>query len=143
MQLTFRGITLAVAAVAALCYFGRPILVPMVCALLLGFLLDPLVRGLERIRLPRALAAFIVMLALSAAVWGVTYFSYVRVAAFVKDLPKYSEKIKESIGKVREQSQKLEKAKPTDADINAAITNICRCGTFHEVRAAIHAAASA
>jgi isoquinoline 1-oxidoreductase alpha subunit len=36
-----------------------------------------------------------------------------------------------------------EKPKPTDADINAAITNICRCGTFQEVRAAIHAAAKA
>jgi isoquinoline 1-oxidoreductase alpha subunit len=36
-----------------------------------------------------------------------------------------------------------ENPKPTDADIDAAITNICRCGTFREVRAAIHAAASA
>ena len=34
-----------------------------------------------------------------------------------------------------------EKPKPTDADINAAITNICRCGTFQQVREAIHAAA--
>ncbi len=33
-----------------------------------------------------------------------------------------------------------EKPKPTDADIDAAITNICRCGTFQQVRAAIHAA---
>jgi isoquinoline 1-oxidoreductase alpha subunit len=36
-----------------------------------------------------------------------------------------------------------EKPKPTDADIDGAITNICRCGTFQQVRAAIHAAASA
>ncbi|HWI37524.1 MAG TPA: (2Fe-2S)-binding protein [Burkholderiales bacterium] len=36
-----------------------------------------------------------------------------------------------------------EKPKPTDADINAAITNICRCGTFQQVRAAIHSAAKA
>jgi isoquinoline 1-oxidoreductase alpha subunit len=36
-----------------------------------------------------------------------------------------------------------EKPKPTDADINAAITNICRCGTFQQVREAIHAAAKA
>jgi isoquinoline 1-oxidoreductase alpha subunit len=36
-----------------------------------------------------------------------------------------------------------DKPKPTDADINAAITNICRCGTFVQVRAAIHAAANA
>jgi isoquinoline 1-oxidoreductase alpha subunit len=35
-----------------------------------------------------------------------------------------------------------EKPKPTDADIDAAITNICRCGTFQQVREAIHAAAS-
>ena len=36
-----------------------------------------------------------------------------------------------------------EKPKPTDADIDRAITNICRCGTFQQVRAAIHAAANA
>jgi isoquinoline 1-oxidoreductase subunit alpha len=35
------------------------------------------------------------------------------------------------------------KPKPTDADINAAITNICRCGTFQQVREAIHMAAKA
>jgi isoquinoline 1-oxidoreductase subunit alpha len=35
-----------------------------------------------------------------------------------------------------------EKPKPTDKDIDDAITNICRCGTFQQVRAAIHAAAS-
>jgi len=36
-----------------------------------------------------------------------------------------------------------DKPKPTDADINDTITNICRCGTFQQVRAAIHAAANA
>jgi isoquinoline 1-oxidoreductase subunit alpha len=36
-----------------------------------------------------------------------------------------------------------EKPKPTDADIDAAITNICRCGTFQQVREAIHSAAKA
>jgi isoquinoline 1-oxidoreductase subunit alpha len=36
-----------------------------------------------------------------------------------------------------------EKSKPSDADIDSAITNICRCGTFQQVRAAIHAAAIA
>lgn len=36
-----------------------------------------------------------------------------------------------------------DKPKPSDADIDAAITNICRCGTFREARAAIHAAANA
>jgi isoquinoline 1-oxidoreductase subunit alpha len=31
---------------------------------------------------------------------------------------------------------------PTDADIDLAVTNICRCGTFQQVREAIHSAAS-
>jgi isoquinoline 1-oxidoreductase subunit alpha len=36
-----------------------------------------------------------------------------------------------------------DKPKPTDADIDGAITNICRCGTFQQARAAIHAASNA
>jgi len=36
-----------------------------------------------------------------------------------------------------------EKPRPTDAEIDAAITNICRCGTYQRIRAAIHAVASA
>ncbi len=33
--------------------------------------------------------------------------------------------------------------RPTDADIDAAITNICRCGTYARIRQAIHTAAKA
>ena len=31
--------------------------------------------------------------------------------------------------------------KPSDADIDAAMTNICRCGTYQRIRAAVHRAA--
>jgi aerobic-type carbon monoxide dehydrogenase small subunit (CoxS/CutS family) len=34
-----------------------------------------------------------------------------------------------------------QKPKPTDADIDEAMTNICRCGTYNRIRAAIHTAA--
>ncbi len=34
-------------------------------------------------------------------------------------------------------------SKPSDADIDAAMTNICRCGTYLRIRAAIHAVAGA
>ena len=36
-----------------------------------------------------------------------------------------------------------EKPNPTDAEIDAAITNLCRCSTYVRVRPAIHAAAKA
>lgn len=35
------------------------------------------------------------------------------------------------------------KPKPTDDDIDQAIANICRCGTYQRVKAAIHRAAGA
>ena len=36
-----------------------------------------------------------------------------------------------------------DKPNPSNADIDTTITNICRCGTFQQVREAIHAAAKA
>jgi isoquinoline 1-oxidoreductase alpha subunit len=36
-----------------------------------------------------------------------------------------------------------ENPRPSDADVDAAITNNCRCGTYHRVRKAIHRAANA
>jgi isoquinoline 1-oxidoreductase alpha subunit len=36
-----------------------------------------------------------------------------------------------------------EKPQPTDEDINAAITNICRCGTYNRIRAGVKQAAGA
>jgi len=36
-----------------------------------------------------------------------------------------------------------QKPQPSDADIDAAMTNICRCGTYNKVRTAIHRAAKA
>ena len=35
-----------------------------------------------------------------------------------------------------------DKAQPSDSEIDAAITNICRCGTYNRIRKAIHRAAS-
>ena len=34
------------------------------------------------------------------------------------------------------------KPKPSDADIDEAMTNICRCGTYQRIRAAVHVAAA-
>lgn len=33
-------------------------------------------------------------------------------------------------------------AQPTDAEIDAALTNLCRCGTYHRIRKAVHRAAA-
>jgi isoquinoline 1-oxidoreductase alpha subunit len=46
------------------------------------------------------------------------------------------------VGMIMSATALLEKnSKPSDADIDAAMTNLCRCGTYARVRKAIHAAA--
>jgi isoquinoline 1-oxidoreductase subunit alpha len=47
-------------------------------------------------------------------------------------------------GQIMAATALIERTKhPTDADINAAMTNICRCGTYDRIRSTIHRAASA
>jgi isoquinoline 1-oxidoreductase alpha subunit len=36
----------------------------------------------------------------------------------------------------------MKKPKPTDSDIDEAMTNVCRCGTYQRIRAAVHQAAA-
>ena len=61
------GLTSAAVIIAAL-YFGREILIPLALALLLGFVLYPLVAWLKRLGLP-LLAAVTVVVSLSLGAW--------------------------------------------------------------------------
>ena len=45
-------------------------------------------------------------------------------------------------GQIMAAAALLKKARPTDADIDEVMTNICRCGTYQSIREAIHTAAS-
>ncbi len=61
------GLTSAAVIIAAL-YFGREILIPLALALLLGFVLYPLVAWIKRLGLP-LLAAVTVVVSLSLGAW--------------------------------------------------------------------------
>jgi predicted PurR-regulated permease PerM len=53
-------------------YFGRSFFLPIVLALLLNFLLSPVVRGLNRLRIPNGLGALLVVFGfLGALAWGI------------------------------------------------------------------------
>src|SRR6266403_2681443 len=66
----------------ALCYFGKVVLATIMFSLLLAFSLEPIVEMLQRIRVPRSLAALIALGVLGAALYAVSYFSYVRASDF-------------------------------------------------------------
>jgi predicted PurR-regulated permease PerM len=102
-------IVVAVVAVLGLVYLLKVVMVTTLSAVLLAFVIEPLVGWLERMRVPRwagALAGVSLLVLLAIAL---SYFFYNRAVDFATELPKYSGEIRETVGKIRSQTSKIEK----------------------------------
>jgi len=101
---------LVIAAALAICYVGRLVLIPLAVAILLAFVLEPLASWLERIHLPRPLAAALAMLVFIGVLYGLSYVSYVKGEQFIQQMPKYSHQIRDAVGKLRHKAQQVQQA---------------------------------
>ena len=81
---------IAVGIVFAFLYFASNIVITLLLAVLLAYFLDPAVGVLERIYIPRALGALLVILAVMAIVCGVGYMVADRADQFLAGWPRYS-----------------------------------------------------
>ncbi len=81
---------IAAAIVFAVLYFASEVVITLVLAVLLAYFLDPVVGVLERIRIPRALGALVVMMGVTALFAGLGYLVVVRANQFSADWPRYS-----------------------------------------------------
>ncbi len=104
---TYAQIVIAVGVVLVLCYFGKLVLVTIFTSLLIAFVLEPLVRLLERIRIPRAVGAAISILLLIGVLYGLSYFFYQRAVDFAQELPRVSGKVRGAIGKYQRNAEKI------------------------------------
>ena len=95
---------MAAVMVVAVLYVGRDIFVPFALAVLLGFILDPLVTRLRRWRLPRAVAVVLVMICTVLLLGGASLFVGAQVVQLSKNLPTYQSTIQ---GKLRALRQGL------------------------------------
>jgi predicted PurR-regulated permease PerM/GAF domain-containing protein len=87
----------AAAIILAGLYFGRELLIPLALAVLLGFVLDPLVTRLKRRGAPRVLAVTLVVIATFALVGGTGYFMVRQVRLVAAELPVYQSNIAEKL----------------------------------------------
>lgn len=108
-------VVLAVIAGIAIFYFARLPLITVSVAILIAFILAPIVDSLEKWRVPRALGALIAVLLLVAFFGGGTYLFYNRAIAFARELPKYSAEIHATIAKITANTHKI--AQSTDKAI--------------------------
>lgn len=101
---------LALAAAAALLYFGRLPLITLIIAISIAFILEPFVAALMRLRLPRPLASFLVCVAALMALYLVGLGVYAQLASLYRDLPTYSNRIAELVEIVTSKVEDMERS---------------------------------
>ena len=114
-------IVLAVMAGIFMLHWAQAVLVPLLLSLTLSYALSPLVNRLERWRLPRIVAAALVLLTLLGAIAAATIGLRDDATAFIESLPETAQKIRQTarvkrnqpestIAKVQKAATELEKA---------------------------------
>jgi predicted PurR-regulated permease PerM len=88
---------LVVGGIVAALYFARDVLVPIALAVLLSFVLAPLVRRLQYWRFPRIVAVFIVAIFAFSIIFGLGAFMVSQVSQLANDLPRYQSTLRDKI----------------------------------------------
>jgi predicted PurR-regulated permease PerM len=91
---------IAFGAVIAILYFGRDFLVTLFTAVTIGFLLEPFVELVMKLRVPRAVASFVVCTVALLGVYLTGLGLYTQVTGLMDDLPQYSNRINEIVEQV-------------------------------------------
>ena len=97
---TLVTVLLAVVVVSAL-YFGREVLVPIALAILLSFVLAPLVRLLQACYVPRVLAVMFAVAVAFAAIFALGVLMISQVNQLAKNLPYYESTLRDKIQSLR------------------------------------------
>ena len=85
-----------IAAVLALQY-AQSVIIPVVLGVLISYALEPLVSRLTRWRVPRGLAAALVLVALTASIGGLLYGLRFQAQAIVEQLPQAARRLRQTI----------------------------------------------
>jgi len=106
-------VILATAAVLCLMYVAKLVLVVVLTAILMAFVLAPVVDGLAKFRVPRSLGAFLAVFLLVVAVGSVSYLSYARALDFLSQMPEYRIRLQHIVNEIRMEAERFEKTTET------------------------------
>jgi predicted PurR-regulated permease PerM len=106
-------VILATAAVLSLLYIAKLILVVILTAVLLSFVLAPVVDALTNLRMPRAVGAFVSVALMVGILAIVSYLSYARALDFMSQMPQYRTQLQHIMNDIRERAEAFEKTTET------------------------------
>jgi predicted PurR-regulated permease PerM len=93
---------IVVAVIVATLYFAREILVPIALAVLLSFVLAPLVKFFQRVRIPRPVAVLLAVVTALAVAISLGTMVTVQVNQLVSDLPRYQTTLGQKVHSLRD-----------------------------------------
>ncbi len=97
----FAEIVIVAAGICAFLYFGKDVLVPIALAVLLTFLLAPLVRKMQQLRIPRAAAILLTVLLSFAVLFSVSSVIALQITQLMTNLPRYENNLREKVRSLR------------------------------------------
>jgi predicted PurR-regulated permease PerM len=98
----------ALGVVTALLYFGRLFFINLAIAVIIAFILQPFVSLLMRLRMPRALASFLVCALALLMLYVIGVGAYSQLTDVYEDLPTYGQRIGDLVDGVRQRIQGIE-----------------------------------
>ena len=104
---TIAQIVVAIITTIGLIYLLKLVLVTALAAMLIAYVLEPIVSGLANLRIPRSVGALLVVSATVILAVTVCYVSYNRALEFTNDLPRYTSTIREDVGSFRAKIDKI------------------------------------
>lgn len=105
----FSLFVIALGVSIALLYFGRLFFITLVFAVTIAFLLDPFVNFVMKLRLPRAVASFLVCVVGLLLLYLVGLAASAQVSVLAEELPTYTTRIRELVDKVTHQLDQTER----------------------------------
>jgi predicted PurR-regulated permease PerM len=94
------GLAVGVVVIAGL-FFAKDVLIPITLAVLLSFVLSPIVAALRRLRVPRGFAIMLAVLSALATLGGIGTMVGMQAASLANNAPAYSETIQAKLARVQ------------------------------------------
>ncbi|HUB02509.1 MAG TPA: AI-2E family transporter [Terriglobales bacterium] len=105
---TVAQIVIALIAIIGFLYLLKLVLVTALTAMLLAYMLEPMVRRLVQWRVPRSVGSLIVVVLGLALAGGIAYFFFNRAVDFADELPHYSARARETVGSILSRANQIE-----------------------------------
>jgi len=113
---------IAVVVIFGCIYYASSVIITLICSVLIAAVLEPGVKVLERINLPRWMASLVMVLLMLGATYLLAYAAYSRARDFSRDLPRVTMKLRQLATNIQTTAQNLRKttdiaAPSTDANL--------------------------